>query len=99
MKKYAFGIILCLTMLIPGMASAITVPGITSSVNLNDGAYVVHNSGKYGSQDMSVHSIETGTSQAKHIHNNTLVSGLQQMVFIISCGAIGVLLLRKSNKS
>jgi hypothetical protein len=98
MKKYAFGIILYLTMLLPIMASANTVPGIDSDVDLNDGTYVVHNSGQYGSQNMPFHSIETGTNQAKRIRNDSLASGLQQMVFILCCAAIGVVLLRKSNK-
>ncbi len=99
MKKYAFGIILYLTMLLPIMASTITVPGKDTDVDLNDGTYVVHNSGKYGSQDIPFHSLETGANQAKRIHKDSLASGLQQMVFILSCAAIGIVLLRKSNKS
>ena len=70
---------------------------VIASTNAAEG--VVHNAGKYGSQDMLVHSIETGTNQAKRIRNDPLASGLLNTVFIISLVVTAVLLLRKSNKS
>ena len=69
------------------------------SVSANAAEGVVQNASKYGSEDIPVHSIVTGVYQANRNRNDTLSSSLLDTVFIISCGAIGILILRKANNS
>ena len=56
----------------------------------------VNNAGKYRSQD--VHSMATGANQIKHNGNDSLTTDLRDTVFGLSCGLIGVFLLRMANK-
>jgi len=58
----------------------------------------VNNAGKYDSQDAYVHSMATGVNQVKHNGHDSLATELGDTVFGLSCGLIGVYLLRMSNK-
>jgi hypothetical protein len=80
-----------------GTVCAVLFTFVCVPINAEDG--VAHNTGKYDSQDTFVHSIAAGANQVKHNGNNSLTSGLQHAVIVISCGLIGVFLLRMTNKS
>jgi hypothetical protein len=69
------------------------------SVSTNAAKSVVHIAGNYGSQEALIHSMATGVNQAKRNSNEPLASGLLNTGFLISCGVLGVFLLRKSNNS
>ena len=56
----------------------------------------VNNAGEYGSQE--VHSMATGVNQVKYNGHDSLATELGDTVFGLSCGLIGVYLLRMSNK-
>ena len=56
----------------------------------------VNNAGEYGSQE--VHSMATGVKQVKHNGHDSLATELRDTAFGLSCGLIGVFLLRMANK-
>jgi len=58
----------------------------------------VNNAGKYGSQDTHIQGMATGANKVKHNGNGSLATDLQNTVFGISCGLIGIFLLRMANK-
>jgi len=66
------------------------------SVSPNTAEAFVSNAGEYSSQD--VHSMATGANQVKHNGHDSLVTELGDTVFGLSCGLIGVFLLRMANK-
>jgi len=68
------------------------------STSTNTAEAFVNNAGKYGSQYAQVHGMTTGTNQVKRNGNDSLVTDLQNTVFGISCGLIGIFLLRMANK-
>ena len=78
-----------------GMFYACVIAFVSASANAAEN--VVQNTSKYGTEDISVHSVVTGVSLTNRNRNDTLSSGLLDTVFIISCGVIGLFLLRKAN--
>ena len=70
------------------------------SVSPNTAEAFVNNAGKYASQDAHAHahSMEYGANQVKYNGNNSLATELGDTVFGLSCGLIGVFLLRMANK-
>jgi hypothetical protein len=77
-----------------GAVCAVLFTFVSVPINAEDG--VVYDADKYGSQDMLGYSIATETNQAKRNRNDSPASGLMD-VFIISCGLIGFVLLRKAH--
>ena len=69
-----------------------------SNVATNTAEAFVNNAGKYDSQDAHAHSMATGANQVKYNGNDSLVTELRDTVFGLSCGLIGVFLLRMANK-
>jgi hypothetical protein len=69
------------------------------STSANAAEVVMHNAGESGSQGALFHSMAVGVNQPEGNRTNQLSSGLLDTVFIISCGAIGLLMLRKANNS
>ena len=78
-----------------GMFYACVIAFVSASANAAEN--VVQNTSKYGAEDISVHSVVTGVSLTNRNRNDTLSLGLLDTVFIISCGVIGLFLLRKAN--
>jgi hypothetical protein len=68
------------------------------SASPNTAEAFVNNAGEYSSQDAHVHSMEIGANQVKHNGHDSLATELGDTVFGLSCGLIGVYLLRMSNK-
>jgi hypothetical protein len=68
------------------------------SASPNTAAAFVNNASTYGSQDAHVSSMAIGANQVKHKGNDSVATGLRGAVFGLSCGLIGVFLLRMSNK-
>ena len=66
------------------------------SASPNTAGAFVNNAVKYDSQD--AHSMATGVNQVKHNGHDSLATELGNTVFGLSCGLIGVYLLRMSNK-
>ena len=75
-----------------GIFSACVIAFVCASVNAAQ--YVVQNT---NNDDLSDHSVVIGTSLTNHKRNDSLSSGLLNTVIIISCGLIGLFLLRKAN--
>jgi len=78
-----------------GMFYACVIAFVSASANAAEN--IGQNTSKYGTEDISVHSVVTEVSLTKRNRNDTLSSGLLDAVFIISCGVIGLFLLRKAN--
>jgi len=78
-----------------GMFYACVIAFVSASANA--AGNVVQNTGKYGAEDISVHSVVTGVSLTNRNRNDTLPPGLLDTVFIIGCVVIGIFLLRKAN--
>ena len=68
------------------------------SASPNTAEAFVNNAGNYASQDTQIHGMATGVNQVKRNGNGSLATDLQNTVFGISCGLIGVFLLRMANK-
>lgn len=85
--------------LLPGiaLAFAITLPGFPTSAAED----MVHHIAMYGTQDTPAHTLATGTSQGNGTETAPVTApvahGLQNTLFILSFGLIGIFLLRKSN--
>ena len=80
-----------------GMFYACVIAFVSASANAAEN--VVQNTSKYGAEDISAHSVVTGVSLTNRNRNDTLSSEFLDTVFIISCGVLGVWLLRKTNLS
>jgi hypothetical protein len=77
-----------------GVFYACVIAFVSTSANAAEG--VAQNTSKYGAEDIPVHSIVTGVYQANRHRNDTLSSSLLDTAFIISCGVVGIFLLRKA---
>ena len=78
-----------------GMLYACVIAFVSASANAEEN--VVQNISKYGAEGISAHSVVPGVSLSNRNRNDTLPSRLLDTVFIISCGVIGLFLLRKAN--
>ena len=58
----------------------------------------VNNAANYANQDSHVQGSAVVTSQIKRNGNDSFATDLQDAVFVISCGLIGIFLLRMANK-
>lgn len=72
---------------------ACAIAFVSVSTNAEEG--VVHNTGKYDSQDAAIHSIAAEASQAKRNRNEPLTSTILAII-LISSGLIGFALLHKA---
>ena len=68
------------------------------SASPNTAEAFVNNAGTHDSQDAHVPSMAIGANQVKHKGNDSVATDLRGTVFGLSCGLIGVFLLRISNK-
>ena len=68
------------------------------SASPNTAAAFANNAGTYDSQDTQIYGMSTGVNQVKRNGNGSLATDLQYTIFGISCGLIGVFLLRMANK-
>ena len=68
------------------------------SVSLNTAAAFVNDAGTYNSQDAHVPGMAIGVNQVKQKGNNSVATDLRGTVFGLSCGVIGVFLLRMVDK-
>jgi hypothetical protein len=78
-----------------GVFYACVITFVSTSVNAAEG--VAQNTSKYGAEGIPVHSTVTGVYQANRHRNDTLSSSLLNTFFAISCGVIGIFLLRKAS--
>jgi hypothetical protein len=58
----------------------------------------VNNAGNYVSQDTHIHGMVTGANHVKRSGDDAFATDLQNTFFGISCGLIGLFLLRMANK-
>ena len=79
-----------------GAVCSCVIAFIFVSASPNTAEAFVNNAGKYGSQE--VHSMEIGANQVKHNGHDSMATELGDTVFGLSCGLVGVYLLRMSNK-
>jgi len=88
MNKLRLGSVICACVIAFSIVSAATG---TAEAFVNDAS-------GYGNQDSLVSGREAGAGQVKRSGSNSLATDLQDTVFVISCGLIGVFLLRMANK-
>jgi hypothetical protein len=79
-----------------GVLGACVIAFVSASPNTSEA--FLDNAGKNGSQVTHVHSMAIGAIQVKQRGNDSIDTDLENTVFGISCGLLGVFLLRMANK-
>ena len=80
------------------LVSACVIAITIGSVATNTAEAFVNNAGNFDNQDYHVQDRATGASYIKRNGGGSFVSVLEDAVYVISCGLIGIFLLRMANK-
>lgn len=80
------------------LVSACLITISIGSVATNTAEAFVNNGGNFDNQNYHIQDRATGASYVKRNGGGSFVTDLENAVFVISCGLVGIFLLRMANK-